>query len=286
MKLTVLSENTSLRPELEAEFGLSMYVEKGNTRLLFDLGERGAALKNAVTMGIDLNGVTAVAFSHNHRDHCGGFLPYCERFHPQCPVYVHQGFFVNKWWDHRMDPPEQSTYEDAVEHVGPPFSPEYPFRMGLPRFRMLPQDTFYLGDGIYLLGNFPIPTGVETVHPSSCRETSLGELTLDDFREEQICVIDTSAGLIVLTGCAHNGIMNILDTVSLRFPGRPLLSVYGGTHLVPPEEERIRATAEYLSRHVGCCGVCHCTGETGLAVLSQLAGYVPVGSGFSVEYPD
>ena len=47
MKLTVLSENTALDPRLEAEFGLSVYLEEGNTRLLFDAGERGACLQNA-----------------------------------------------------------------------------------------------------------------------------------------------------------------------------------------------------------------------------------------------
>ena len=67
MKLTVLSENAVLYPRLEAEFGLSVYLEEGNTRLLFDAGERGACLRNAEKLGIDLRRVTAVAFSHNHR---------------------------------------------------------------------------------------------------------------------------------------------------------------------------------------------------------------------------
>ena len=53
MKLTVLSENTALDPRLEAEFGLSVYLEEGNTRLLFDAGERGACLRNAEKLGID-----------------------------------------------------------------------------------------------------------------------------------------------------------------------------------------------------------------------------------------
>ena len=74
MKLTVLSENAVLYPGLEEEFGLSVYLEEGDTRLLFDAGERDACLRNAEKLGIDLRRVTAVAFSHNHRDHCGGFL--------------------------------------------------------------------------------------------------------------------------------------------------------------------------------------------------------------------
>ena len=66
MKLTVLSENAVLYPGLEGEFGLSVYLEEGDTRLLFDAGERAACLRNAEKLGIDLRRVTAVAFSHNH----------------------------------------------------------------------------------------------------------------------------------------------------------------------------------------------------------------------------
>lgn len=85
MKLTVLSENAVLYPGLEGEFGLSVYLEEGDTRLLFDAGERDACLRNAEKLGIDLRRVTAVAFSHNHRDHCGGFLRLAEQLPPDYP---------------------------------------------------------------------------------------------------------------------------------------------------------------------------------------------------------
>ena len=62
MKLTVLSENAVLYPGLEGEFGLSVYLEEGDTRLLFDAGERDACLRNAEKLGIDLRRVTAVVF--------------------------------------------------------------------------------------------------------------------------------------------------------------------------------------------------------------------------------
>ena len=86
MKLTVLSENAVLYPGLEGEFGLSVYLEEGDARLLFDAGERDACLRNAEKLGIDLRRVTAVAFSHNHRDHCGGFLRLAERTYPFTPI--------------------------------------------------------------------------------------------------------------------------------------------------------------------------------------------------------
>ena len=108
MKLTVLSENAALYPGLEVEFGLSVYLEEGDTRLLFDAGERDACLRNAEKLGIDLRRVTAVAFSHNHRDHCGGFLRLAEQLPPDVPIYAHSGFFIRKWWDHLVS--SESVY--------------------------------------------------------------------------------------------------------------------------------------------------------------------------------
>ena len=288
MKLTVLSENTSLRPELEAEYGLSMYLESGRTRLLFDVGCRGACIDNARRLGIDLQQVTAIAFSHNHRDHCGGFLRLAQQFHPTCPVYAHAGFFLRKWWDHRFDPPLQPTYEQTLELVGPPMEPSFFFQHGIDGFRLLADDVFALDRHIYLLGNFPLEDPAEAVHPSSVMEAPDGAFMRDTFPEEQVCVVDTPAGLVVLTGCAHHGIMTILRTVGRRFPGRSIHAVFGGTHLVPPESGRIAATTAYFaSSDIACVGVCHCTGAEGLAAFTaSVPAYLPTGAGLVWSTPD
>ena len=170
MKLTVLSENAVLYPGLEGEFGLSVYLEEGDTRLLFDAGERDACLRNAEKLGIDLRRVTAVAFSHNHRDHCGGFLRLSELLPPDVPIYAHSGFFIRKWWDHRCDPPQQETYSQTLELVGPPMEASWFFQQGLTGFRCLADDCIQIAPHVYLLGNFPAPGPEEAVHPSSVME--------------------------------------------------------------------------------------------------------------------
>ena len=285
MKLTVLSENHTLSPALQAEYGLSMYLEQGNTRLLFDVGTYGACMDNAAALGIDLGALTAIAFSHNHWDHCGGFLRLAEELHPACPVYAHSDFFRRKWWDHSADPVEEPIHEDAIAFVGPPMEPGFFFRQRIAGFRLLSADVFPLGDDVYLLGNFPVSAGIEAVHPSSRMELAGGELAADTFRDEQVCVVRTGAGLAVLTGCAHNGIMNILDTVERRFPGERVCAVFGGTHLMPPEKGRILATASrFAAGGILCAGVCHCTGPEGLDAFSRLVpAYTEVGSGFRWE---
>lgn len=287
MKITVLSENCSLSEKLRAEYGLSVLVEKGGTRLLFDTGSGSAFLENARALGKDLAALTAVAFSHNHRDHCGGLL-YLDGVLPKdCPIYARAGFFTDKWWDHHFDGPLAETLAPTVEHVGPPFGADYFFQKGYTGFRVLTDPVFALGDDIYLLGNFPPPRGMERVSPSQKMTGSGGRLRHDTFRDEQACVIKTGEGLTVLTGCAHNGICNMLETVKKRFPGQRICAVYGGTHLLPYSEKRTQKTIRYLN-DLGAkrLGLCHCTGPA----LPEIAGAVPAyretGAGLRDEWQD
>lgn len=285
MKLTILSENTSLDPNLESEYGLSIYLEDGADHLLFDTGERGACLRNARKLGIDLHETTAVAFSHNHRDHCGGFLSLTDVLSSDVPIYAHTGFFTRKWWDHRYDPPLQETYAQTIELVGPPMKSAWFFQNKMSGLRCLADDVAAIGRNIYLLGNFPSPEQEEAVHPSSVMELADGSFALDSFPEEQVCVVDVPAGLVVLTGCAHHGIQNILSTVLKRFPGKTIHAVFGGTHLVPPDPVRIRRTADWFQRsNIACAGVCHCTGAMGLEVFSEtVPSYIRTGAGLVWE---
>ena len=97
-----------------------------------------------------------------------------------------------------------------------------------------------------------------------------------------------AAILAVRTGCAHNGIMNILQTIGRRFPGETIAAVFGGTHLLPPVPERIKKTAAFLeSSGIGCAGVCHCTGADGVAAFRRrVPGYPETGAGFCWQTND
>lgn len=286
MKLTVLSENTAVREGLECEFGLSVLLEQGDTRLLFDAGEAGAAVRNAALLGADLSRCTAVAFSHNHRDHSGGMRTLKGVLPADVPILIRPDFFRLKWWDHHHDDPSLPTYMKGMELVGPAFGADLFFAEGWKRMRMLTDDVFEVGRDVYLIGNFPVRSGFERVHVSQRMEGAGGRFPRDTFRDEQVCVVRTDRGLTVLTGCAHNGICNILETVKARFPGERLYAMFGGTHLVPPDSERIARTAAYLRESgMELIGACHCTGPAGLeAIRSAVPTYVCVGGGSIFEY--
>ena len=282
MKIVVLLENHALSPALQAEHGLAVYLEKDGFRMVFDMGETDLFMENAKTLGIDLSQLNAIAFSHNHYDHSGGFLSYVKCGYAPVPVYVHSGYFRRKWWDHSKDPVEEPTYKNALELVGPVMTPEYFFQNGYMKFRMLAADVFEVAPDIYLIGNFALDRENEPPHPSSTMELDPVTLTGDDFRDEQICVIRSKKGLVVLTGCAHNGLMNIMRTIEQRFPGETIHAIFGGTHLVQSDESRIQKTIDYInSKELGAAGVCHCTGSKGLSMFQeQVPSYLEVGGGF------
>ena len=73
MKLTVLMENTTVREDLTAEHGLSLYIEANGKRILFDTGASATFADNAEKLGIDLSQVDLCILSHGHYDHGGGY---------------------------------------------------------------------------------------------------------------------------------------------------------------------------------------------------------------------
>ena len=145
MKLTVLTENSVLRSDLKAEHGMSILVQADGINFLFDTGYFGAIRENAQKLGIDLTNIDAVAFSHNHVDHTGGFLSICDLIKPDCKIYAHKGFNIRKYWDHRFDPITDITAAQNLEQVGPAMQSEYFFQNQKYKSLILKHD-FFLPD--------------------------------------------------------------------------------------------------------------------------------------------
>ena len=94
-------------------------------------------------------------------------------------------------------------------------------------------------------------------------------------------------GLVVLSGCAHNGIMNILETIKKHFPGENIVAVFGGTHLVPYNPQRVEETVKYFNGSgIKYAGVCHCTGPAIADFANKVTSYIKTGSGLTLEFED
>ena len=64
-------------------------------------------------------------------------------------------------------------------------------------------------------------------------------LVEDTIPEDQALVLNTPKGLVVVTGCGHAGLVNILTYAREHFPGQPIESVIGGLHLFPASNETL-----------------------------------------------
>lgn len=287
MKLVFLTENSVVKDGLVGEHGTSIYFEKGNVKMLFDTGYFGAVRENAEKIGVDLSQVNIIAFSHNHIDHAGGMLAINDIIRPDCQILLHQGFHVRKYWDHRFDPDTDPTAAKNLEMVGPAMPLEWFFTHGKYGMRIIADDLYKIDDDIWLVGNFPVQRGIEAVWPASRMETPSGDYVVDEFRDEQVCVIRVKEGLVILSGCAHNGIMNILKTVKKHFPGEKIHAVFGGTHLVPYNRQRVEQTVNYFNENeISYAGVCHCTGPAIADFSSKVTSYIKTGAGLTLELED
>ncbi|MFO8044032.1 MAG: MBL fold metallo-hydrolase [Alkalispirochaeta sp.] len=265
--ITTLIENRSgSHRSLTTEHGISFLIEHHGRSVLFDTGQSGAIVDNAAILLRDLSKVEHVVLSHGHYDHTNGLprlLEHWDRATTPLPsLHVHPRFFD----------PKYAVSGPSLTYIGPSWNREWCERNGL-------SVEFVDDTGGELLPGVHIVTGFDRTHPREVtnprfvvERTPGATPEIDDFRDEVSLVIETDSGLVVLVGCSHPGIMNMLDTIRARFP-QPLYAVLGGTHLVEAHGERLEEALRYLQDPAaGTLGLSHCTGDEAMALLETQNG--------------
>ncbi|HZH73519.1 MAG TPA: MBL fold metallo-hydrolase [Mariniphaga sp.] len=240
MKITTIIENLVYQPKLVSEHGLSVYIDTGRKRILFDTGQSSAFHSNAKVLGIDLSAVDALVISHGHYDHTGGLNTFL-KVNNTAPVYLKKEVLNKK-------------YNNSGKFIGIPAIPEE-FRHRL----HFVEDMLEIDDGIYIMPHIPINYPVDTSF--NYFFTDKGEGMVNDlFEDELFMAITNDNNLSVLSSCSHRGITNILDEAQNRFK-MPVHLVSGGFHLKNATAEHVYTVTEYLKQlnpdHIG---ICHCTG--------------------------
>ena len=273
VNVTALIENRSANPELAFEFGLSLLVEAGGRRILFDAGSSGAFADNAARLGVNLEGVDAAVLSHGHYDHCLGLCRLVEAGGLKAPLYVHRDFFTDRWWD-KGD--SDGYYYPTSSGLDAP----YLLRHGV-LLRALAQPVFqpFPGEELYLLSGFRRACRFEPMDPADLVFTGSG-FRVDDYRDELARVVRGETGLAVFTGCAHSGLLNIC-THAEALLGLPVLAYVGGTHLAPSPLTRAERTAEYVNASsIRTLAACHCTGPSAMELFARACpAYTPFSTG-------
>lgn len=268
MLVKTLVENTALTPDIIARHGLSFYIETGRHKLLFDLGPDDTILHNAAALGVDLSAVDTVVISHGHYDH-GGALRHFLTVNDSARIYIRENAFE----PHCADNGGERKNVGLVDRYG-----------GNPRFVLTGRhlkidDELLLFSGVY-----------GTKAPSKSNDSLLmkrdGAFVQDDFSHEQSLLIFEHGRASLFAGCAHRGILNILDAAAAY--SADISTVIGGFHLFNPSTgkpeppELINEIADDLLRRSSRYYTCHCTGTEAFALLKGRLGdrldYLSAGS--------
>lgn len=244
---TLLENNLSRNRALTAEHGLSFLVETGGKKILFDCGAGKAARKNAEKMHVSLKDVDYVVLSHSHYDHAAGY-PDMVSHGVRAPLVTGPYFFEEKY----------AREGGKYAYLGCGFGPEFLDKKGIAR--QVCEGSLTLFDGCHVVGGFERTYAFEKTPARFVRQTAAG-MAEDDFPDEVCLAVETVKGLVVIAGCSHPGILNMLETVKKRLD-MPVYAVFGGSHLVEADEERVNATVDRLrDMGIGIVGFNHCTGD-------------------------
>ncbi|MGI6726447.1 MAG: MBL fold metallo-hydrolase [Christensenellales bacterium] len=259
MKITILSENTTADERLECEHGLSVLVQMQNAVILFDTGCGGMFIRNAQKLGIDLAQVTHVILSHGHYDHAGG-IPEFLSMNKTASVYMRK---------ESLSPVFAVRARGEAEYIGVPQELADSNRLVFSR------DGMTIAPGVTLYSDFTRSESIPETNRGLMR-TEQGQLVPDDFIHEQAAGFVQGSQSLLLTGCSHHGIINIMRDYHQKTGGFPDF-VLGGFHLHShtrgkAEDHLIRHTAEYLAGTPSTYLTCHCTGQPSYDALKQLLG--------------
>lgn len=234
IKITVLVENNSrIDNYLLAEPALSVLLEVENKNILFDTGYSDVFLKNAEKLNVDLSKVSDVVISHGHNDHTRG-LSFWNLKNKNINLIAHPNIF------------DEKIGEDKI-HYGCPVSKEQleeNFNV------ILTGKPYFLTENICFLGQIK--------NNNSC--------DIDD----SALVYKTADGLIIITGCSHSGIINIINYAKKVIGINKIFAIFGGFHLVNKTDDEIEAIADFLqNENIKYLYPCHCCNLNSKIILAK-----------------
>jgi 7,8-dihydropterin-6-yl-methyl-4-(beta-D-ribofuranosyl)aminobenzene 5'-phosphate synthase len=262
LKVTILS--TMLADEGIGEWGFAALVEADGQKILVDTGARPqTVLENARELKIDLSQVRDVVLTHFHSDHVGGLMTLRNEMRPRNPaalsrVHVATGIFYSR--------PEADGSEGNPMIA---IKPQYEATGG----QFIEHDSLAeILPGVFLTGPIPRPYPERNWSGSGKVRTPAG-LVEDTVPDDQSMVVSTTGGLVVITGCGHAGIVNILTAVGVHFDRRTVLAVVGGLHLFAAKDEQVDWTGDMMKTFgVRYLLGAHCTGIESLYRLRSRLG--------------
>lgn len=256
--ITTLVENTAGKSSILGEWGQSLLIEAYGMAILMDTGAGKAISPNLEKLGIDVKKVDRIVLSHGHYDHTGGLIAVLQKINRPIEIVAHPDIFDDKY----------NHLSEAVNFpIGIPFCRGDLEELGASF--ILFREPFYLRENILTTGEVPMLNSYEHIDPHlyvKRGDKFMPDQVLDDLS----LIIKTDAGLVVLLGCAHRGVINILNQAMQLTGIDKIYAVIGGTHLANASQAQIAATISALKEmKVQKLAASHCTGLKTCAVLAQ-----------------
>ncbi len=267
LRVTVLQDNMAgIHAGLLCQHGMSLFLEvKGEDKkynnFLFDTGPSAIpVLKNMSILGKNQHDLNLIFLSHCHFDHTGGLVGILEKINKsRIPIVAHPDIF-------RINISDKGLF--CSVGMGPNCTLEAIKKAG--GEMVLADQPLVLMPGVLTSGEIKERVEFERSHITHLKTIRNGTIVPDHMADDVSMIFVRSEGLVIITGCAHAGIINILKKVSAEFPGKAIQAVLGGFHLVDRDENLLEKTvADFKEMKVQKAGPTHCSGETAKKIFKR-----------------
>jgi 7,8-dihydropterin-6-yl-methyl-4-(beta-D-ribofuranosyl)aminobenzene 5'-phosphate synthase len=272
MKLTVLVDNNTIIDQYYfAEPAVSYWMEVDNKKILFDVGYSDIFIKNAEMLGVDFKKTDYLVLSHGHCDHTGGIEPFIDYIGEKTKdirLVAHPLVFNRKTYEGFGNIGTRKRHKEIKTHFD----------------LTLSKKPLWLTENLCFLGEIPRKNDFEAKEPVG--------MVFENGKKKPDVVVDDSAlvytakkGIVVITGCSHAGIVNIIDYAKEVCGSEKIADIIGGFHLLNAEKVVLEKTIDYFK---SCERMdlhpCHCTDLQAKIELGKHFPLQEVGSGLILNY--
>lgn len=271
----MVDNNTSIDKYFKGEAGLSYYIKEGDTKILFDIGYSDIFLSNLQKMDISIKDVDYLVLSHGHIDHTGGLDSLIK--------------YYSETLDNKENYPKMIAHPDCFEKK---FYKDNT-SIGINISKGLLNDLFeiqetiepiWITEKLVYLGEIDRKNDFEAQKPIGYINR-IDENSKDYLFDDTALAYISKKGLVIITGCSHSGICNIVEQAKRVTKIDKVVDIIGGLHLRDPDKYKMDETKKYIKRlELKQLHACHCTDLLSKVELSKVANLKEVGVGIKISY--
>jgi 7,8-dihydropterin-6-yl-methyl-4-(beta-D-ribofuranosyl)aminobenzene 5'-phosphate synthase len=276
LELTVLVDNnTSIDKYFKGEAGLSYYIKEGDTNILFDVGYSDIFISNSQKMDVSIKDVDYLVLSHGHIDHTGGLDSLIK--------------YYSETLKNKEDYPKMIAHPDSFERKYYKDSTS----IGINISKGLLNDLFdiqetiepvWITEKLVYLGEIDRKNDFEAQNPIGYINR-IDENSKDYLFDDTALAYKSEEGLVIITGCSHSGICNIVEQAKRVTNIDKVVDIIGGLHLINPDKNKMGKTKKYIKElNLEQLHGCHCTDLLSKAELAEVSNLKQVGVGLKLEY--